>query len=623
MLIKALCPHCHKGLRVKQELIGKKGKCPACLKVFVVNPPEATGGNVEELAAAALADASATDGPVDQKKPVEFTCLYCDERVEVSADLAGKQTPCPHCRRIVKVPLPAQTKPKDWRQAATSRPLGARQDEPAPVGSWGTATSRGVVSAESLLEADAIPVVRERMPLRRKIAFGSAAAVCLVLIALGVGRMRSVRTQTQETNALEKAMAYLPSEGHSSPLEPAALAEIYRAVGELHLREGRADDARRCFQQAREQAKKVPPSVERQCLLVDLAADQAGLGGDSGAVKDESRISWQDMRNREIAPTLRAINPGPKQKDVFSAEAQAEAVRRLSRRLADHEPDRQIPALISLLGRTDDAAELFGVAGLELALSGHTAEAERFAAPAAAPYEAQAAAKAKPGAARRPVAPSALALLLALRQDDRAARIIARPPKPAESIDEGVRLGYIKGWAYQGRLDDARALVKGSDSPVRQLEALVAIGWAALDKDAAAAGRDVEAATQLLQTSLQGRSVPPWLLAALVRLAQRAGRPDQTQRVLARISDPESERRARLEAVRSSAESSKTADADALANEAGSQSPNPLVLEALARQNARYGSATGVVAAVDAWPRETLRPFGYVGVALGVQDSRR
>ena len=33
------------------------------------------------------------------------------------------------------------------------------------------------------------------------------------------------------------------------------------------------------------------------------------------------------------------------------------------------------------------------------------------------------------------------------------------------------------------------------------------------------------------------------------------------------------------------------------------------------------GSGSSVVKAIDAWERESLRPFGYIGVALGLQDS--
>jgi hypothetical protein len=40
--------------------------------------------------------------------------------------------------------------------------------------------------------------------------------------------------------------------------------------------------------------------------------------------------------------------------------------------------------------------------------------------------------------------------------------------------------------------------------------------------------------------------------------------------------------------------------------------------EAVARHNARYAGMR--VKAVDAWPETAYRPFGYVGVALGIQD---
>jgi phage FluMu protein Com len=40
MPIKFPCPHCKKGLSVKEHLAGKRAKCPACKKVLTVPAPE-------------------------------------------------------------------------------------------------------------------------------------------------------------------------------------------------------------------------------------------------------------------------------------------------------------------------------------------------------------------------------------------------------------------------------------------------------------------------------------------------------------------------------------------------------------------------------------------------------
>src|SRR5205823_14065939 len=56
------------------------------------------------------------------------SCYYCDDNITVSADLAGKQAPCPSCRRIVKVPLPVKQEKKDWRDLTRTGPSAAKEN---------------------------------------------------------------------------------------------------------------------------------------------------------------------------------------------------------------------------------------------------------------------------------------------------------------------------------------------------------------------------------------------------------------------------------------------------------------------------------------------------------------
>src|SRR4051812_48601383 len=114
MTIKFTCPHCHKALSVKDHLAGKRAACPSCKRTLMIPAPIGAAADVEALAAAAFADAAAA-APAQPTGPIAFICPYCDESVQVAAELAGKQTPCPQCRRIIKVPMPVQDQPKDWR----------------------------------------------------------------------------------------------------------------------------------------------------------------------------------------------------------------------------------------------------------------------------------------------------------------------------------------------------------------------------------------------------------------------------------------------------------------------------------------------------------------------------
>src|SRR5205807_2384941 len=156
--------HCEKPLSVKDHLAGKRAACPNCKKVLTIPAPVSEPADVEDFAAAALRDEPKAAEPPKETKTIEFNCPQCDEKVRLSVELAGKQSQCPECQRIIKVPQLVKTDPKDWRTAAQQRgpsaALGANQ--PAPEGAWGS-TSAGKVSRQALLEADVLPQEREKL----------------------------------------------------------------------------------------------------------------------------------------------------------------------------------------------------------------------------------------------------------------------------------------------------------------------------------------------------------------------------------------------------------------------------------------------------------------------------
>src|SRR5262249_5719676 len=121
MSIRFNCPHCQKSLKVSAELAGRRARCPGCKQAIAIPTLDpVVSAEVEDLAAAALSDELKPEEKPEEKEtgPIKFQCPYCDEMVEVSADLAGKQTPCPECKRIVKVPVPVKAEPRDWRKVA-------------------------------------------------------------------------------------------------------------------------------------------------------------------------------------------------------------------------------------------------------------------------------------------------------------------------------------------------------------------------------------------------------------------------------------------------------------------------------------------------------------------------
>jgi len=189
MAIKFTCPHCGKHYSVKDQLAGKKAACKDCKKVLTIPAPTAAPAplDVEALAAAAFTDAPAP-APVEDKRTIDFECPQCGEPVQQPFELAGKQAPCPSCRRIIKVPLPVKNEPKDWRKIDTRGPSAAKANlEPAPEGAWGSATSAGMVSRQALIDAAAIPEIEEEPTSRRQwIVRGAIAASVLCVLGLGV-----------------------------------------------------------------------------------------------------------------------------------------------------------------------------------------------------------------------------------------------------------------------------------------------------------------------------------------------------------------------------------------------------------------------------------------------------
>src|SRR5262249_216281 len=185
MAIKFNCPHCNQAFSVSDDRAGKKAQCSSCKQVFVIPFPKSQPADLEAFAAAAFGDQPAMEEPVQEQAQIEFVCSYCDAKVQVNAELAGKQTSCPECRRIVKGPLPDKAQQKDWRPLHPRRPVGARRDEqPAPEGTWST-SSMGTVSVESLVQAAALPrkvkgLTWQQRARRGAIAAGTVGSICLI-----------------------------------------------------------------------------------------------------------------------------------------------------------------------------------------------------------------------------------------------------------------------------------------------------------------------------------------------------------------------------------------------------------------------------------------------------------
>jgi hypothetical protein len=610
MSITFNCPHCQKAHKVKDNLAGKRAKCSGCQKVITIPAPVAQAADVEALAAAALAEQPAAPAPVQQPATIEFTCYYCDEKVSVSVELCGKQTPCPECRRIIKVPLLKKEEPKDWRKVETRLPAGARRDAgPAPEGTW-DAGSVGVVSRQALLEAEAIPQVRKRLTWQQWVKRGSAAAAALGVLAFVSWLVIDFVSQNRQNRALAKALEYAETKGK---LTPGAAAEVYRAAGEFSLRAGTAKDAenaRNQFQKSRAALLQVPDANpgEREALLIALARSQVDLGGDRPDTDKGRRLQW-DEAQKEFQRTLQHLS---------SPEGRSEGLREVTRRLIAKGQDKRAAPLATQLFPEDDA-ELLAVVGLEMLRAKHEQVAETLATQAQQRFLSQGRPASGPNPTRLSV-PSLLALWIALGKQDKVQALLPAPAA-AKEPEIGVLLGLAEGAARRGDWQTARAKAEEAGAPHDRLAVLITLASVAVENDAESARPDVEKALNLVEGPLKGKPVSPWLLWRLVRIGARAGLEERAQVLARQIQDPSFRGWAQLEMLRGHLAGTKERADEAWVQQVDKDSfAQGVAQEAVARHNTRYGGGSAVQKSIDSLEPEKLRPFGYVGLALGLQD---
>jgi hypothetical protein len=644
MSIKFNCPHCRKPFNVKDELAGRRAQCPACKKTLTVPAPRAQPADLEAFAAAALADEpkpQVEPAPAEQP-PIEFECPYCNEKVKVATELSGKQAPCPECRRIIKVPLLKKEEAKDWRKLDTRLPAGARRDEaPVPEGAWST-SSIGTVSRTALIEAQAIPQTKTRWTWQQWARYGTATAAALVLFGLGTWIILGRIAASDRKQALTSALGDLDPGKYS----PEAIAEVHRAAGDYFLQANQPDDARTQYLMARAalMAATDKGSFERELALIDLVLSQVQLGGDPKQIDERTRLRWDDA-HKEIRQTWQNLG---------TPEGRKEAIQRLSRELIAR---NQSMAAVSLVSQAPERSELLAVVALEM-LHGQqespeikkraaelAVQAERLEAgprlqpplpnPAAIPGRG-AQPRIQPGAAKpNPVpgakvaepgphqpapAPSLVALWLVLGKADKALAI-GPPPQEGKKVDVAILLGYIQGLARLDSWDVARRLIQLAPTPLDRLRAIEALAAVADDKEKLDLVRsDLETGVTLAQNEIKRNELPPWLLYRLAQLSVQAGLAERVKGSLELL--PEALRgRVQLQELQArlagAAESAETSWADAVDEKSVARG---LALEAITRHNGpRLGSRT-LLKEVAGWKVEKLRPFGYIGIALGLQD---
>jgi hypothetical protein len=620
-MIKFDCPHCQKKLSVKDELAGKKGPCPGCKQIVTVPaagaapaapapakpaspaaakkapepppPPPKPVPSPEELEAAAAAALADEPQAEEAKEPqfVEFQCPMCDEKVKLSAELAGKKASCPECRRIIKVPELVKPEKKDWRQGGDRLPSGARRpDQPEPEGAWGTAAATAV-SRESLEEAGAAPEARVPLTTGQKVRRGVYAGVAVLALGAGYWFLSGLWAAGREQRLVKAARDYAANQEEATrEIGREGLAALHGLLGEYDLRGRRpAADAKGQFERAIVLMQEGPR--ERDAVVLgDVAVAALDLGGAQAEVDKKQRLKWTEAHTL-VQRALAAI-PGP--------EGKREAFREVLPRLRERgQLGRGLPLASQLFEAGADQAEALALVGLAAHAAGD-ADLAKQAADATLALYADPMAKLPP---RAEVV--ALAKLLKL--------------KAPEGRGDEVAIGEAEALARQGSWAAARAAVqqlKGEG----QFRGLLALTGAAVDANSEEKSAAAEAAVGSAEKEMKDRPRAAWLLLRLVRLGKRADLSDDRLKAAAGlIVDPDLRGRAQLTALEARLAREQKVTEESVLDGLESKSLAPLLgRAALARHNTRLDH--GWARAVEKWDKGG-KAFGAIGAALGLQKE--
>ncbi|MCS7045058.1 MAG: hypothetical protein NZO58_01750 [Gemmataceae bacterium] len=591
MPIRFKCEHCHKPLSVKETLAGKRAACPACKKPILIPAPTAAPANIEDFAAAALAD-PVEEAPPEPPSEIAYTCVWCDEEVKFPADLAGKQAPCPSCKRIIKVPAPKIEKKKDWRTINRDGPAAARINLPEQLeGAWGT-EAKSRVARETLVEAGAIeeapaPPVGVGGWLRRGVV-----GVVIVLVVVGVSvSVHRNRTRMLHKNVVEEARRTIDERNKEldpkKKPSPILWAELERAAGELQLCDKKGEAARQKFMAARGLIGRMPKEavVDHDLFLLDLARTQLDLHGTEDQVRAKERFDWEETKAsvslfKEIVQTVQRIK---------SPEAAVIAVRELATELIQR---KQVPLALSL------ASQL-----LPIQNEGG-----------------------KPG----PMTLEFAALALSYGDAKKIEGKLVPPLDPKAPLDRTTRIVYAEAAAREaaaGKRDIKAALelVKHKDgAPLDRLEAAVAVASVILsdrtNKEAATQAAPFLAEAFEARKQLGKRGLPPWLGFQLVRVGIRVPEHGAAAREVLADLPASFQGRAQLECALAKAERGEMLDAgkDLPTAEGPYRALGWIVL---ARQAAQHNRP---LPAPDADLDDPVcQAFAHLGLALAATGSKR
>jgi hypothetical protein len=597
-MIKFSCPHCKKTLKVADHLAGKKGGCPnpSCKKIIqipaqtVFTPSSSSSSSIstvtdlEAMAAEALAEQKQQ---VVVATTIDLACPYCDENVKFPADMGGKQAPCPSCRRIVRVPMPQRTGPRDWRKPdEQTLPSGAKRADATPEGAWGTESVKGV-SRAALVEAAVIKEEREPLSLTQWILYSTAAVVLLGGLTWGTFWWFGHSREKLEQSAVAIAENYL-KDGKANP---ATQAELHRALGIY----AQADGKQR-LQQARLAAERIADPVERMGVVRELLNTHVDLHIDAeemGAVLTLAAPGvFREQVVREIA--RRSLAGGNDLEGRASRVKQAitQGVPAVSRKVSGTTKDG---------GSELDASEqnaCLAILGQELARAGRTDLAQQLADTLRTQHR------------PKDLFPAQLnALLVMLNKAEIDAAKEQEGTQLASRAEGAARAGLL------AKANDTLQLPQFSTPTLLRMDTLLAIAETLLDKEQRPRAQELlsEAVTimELFPDDTQ------WQRQRAVELSARAGQLDAAEQRASQLLTGPGLERARLAILRI-----RLTDQSAEAN----------LVSAFAPTGSAYGVAIFELARIKAkadardamrWAEsldENAKPFAAAGVAVGMRN---
>ncbi|HEY2787753.1 MAG TPA: hypothetical protein VGJ05_22540 [Fimbriiglobus sp.] len=624
MPIEAQCPHCRKPYKFKDEFVGKRVKCAAagCRQVFEVKVMSKE--DLEAVALAAIVDNPdpVAAAPEDQRK-VKVICSACEHVWEEPWAKQGKNTVCPECRHRQKVPEEkGEGKKVDWRDPKSGRPTLAKVED-VPEDVWGSSKSN--VSVKALKDAGAIPEIEyEPRPLKQKIYFGLGGVGLVLALLLGTW---AVFFRGREAGLLDRLMkeAVAASAGMKdtgmTPASAAAAEGVLRIYdGEYQARllnDGRLKAALDQFAGSRMSLDAAPKGIERDAALTEWLAAVVSLGGDENQATGRIKIRWEPAASQARARiNEKEYSVVEELQSGFSIlqkatdfDTRVATFRRITETLAGVKQTKLLPSLLGQGFAPNEFNEVQGYLGLDLFRLGEETGAKAIATELDGTI------------AEKDKAPGSVRALWHVTG-----------VKPLAVIGPGnvgiqTRLALALAKAVEKKGGDAaeEAMRPGSTNDQFRVMALCADTL----EDSSAV---VDKAAELLNTvrnnreAMAGVAAASW--ASLARAAGRVGKDEAARRFSSAPLTDDGKAHAVAELMRGKLAAIGNQKADPawadVPEDAKMIKVGHLIARAMiARHNGRVTGDAGLAKDYESWPKGTVRPFGYAGLVLGLQDRNQ